>query len=358
MRSITGLSLTSGLLLIVLLAAIAFGLEPQAEQEIKPVLSRFMDEARQGYLSWEPVNRIAEEYGVSVVPYVEDYYTDPCDRVRWHAYALVWKIGLAANDVPGRQLVVDKLLARLRDDPADGNRQWLANRLLQFTSADFSEASRRSVRELLLRALADSKINPRRDIILLAGVAGLKSELPRLKEFIDEREGKLKQEHEEHLAEWRQVVERMPEWRKAYHARSLMKQYWQSSLVWAALRARARMGVKEDIARCIQLADSHPDEDYKARRLLRELAYVRQPEVVDYIYDYLKSDEVEKVKGRDVVRMSHAQRAAMALAEMLRRFPGRKDIGGDAKTIERCSKWMAEQKQKQKQEKKQWDIIR
>jgi hypothetical protein len=112
---------------------------------------------------------------------------------------------------------------------------------------------------MLLRGLVETQMNARGEIILLAGVADLKSELPRLKQFIDEHEGKLKQQHEENLAEWARTVEKMPERRQARFADSLLEQYWQSSLVWDALRARARMGVKEDIARCIELVEPHPD---------------------------------------------------------------------------------------------------
>jgi hypothetical protein len=164
---------------------------------------------------------------------------------------------LDVNDVQARQRIVARLLVGVRDDAY--NSGYLAARLLQFTSRDFSEESRQLVREMLLRGLVETQMNARGEIILLAGVADLKSELPRLKQFIDEHEGKLKQQHEENLAEWARTVEKMPERRQARFADSLLEQYWQSSLVWDALRARARMGVKEDIARCIELVEPHPD---------------------------------------------------------------------------------------------------
>jgi hypothetical protein len=58
------------------------------------------------------------------------------------------------------------------------------------------------------------------------------------------------------------------------------------------LRARARMGVKEDILRCIDLVESHPDEDYRVTWLLHGLSYVRQPEVINYLQKYLNSDKL------------------------------------------------------------------
>ncbi|MHC4154350.1 MAG: hypothetical protein ACYST6_05445 [Planctomycetota bacterium] len=332
----------------LLLSGTGLGLEGADEQQVKTILSRFMDEVRQHYMHSGPVDDIVEKYGPALIPYIDDYSTDPCDKVRWHAYVLVWRIGLDANDLQVRQKIVTGLVRGVRDDAY--NSGYLAHWLLRFASTDFSEASRQAVRDVLVRAMAESRAEPREDIILLAGVADLKSELPRLKQFIDEHEGRLKQQHEQNLAEWAQTVEKMPERRQARFADSLLKQYWQNSLVWAALRARARMGVEEDIARCIALVESHADEDYRVAWLLKEVSYVRRPEVVDYLHKYLKSEKVRESKGRDTVVGTYAQHAAKGLAQMLRGFPGRKDIGGDKETIELRRKWMREQKE--------WDIIR
>lgn len=357
MRSITSLSLTSGLLLIVLLAAIAFGLEPQAEQEIRDVLSTFMQQVRERTpVEFRKVSNLAKRYGTALVPYLEEYLADPCDRVRREIYEYLVIVGLDSNDVVARQAIVYKLLNALTS--GDETKVYPAKTLLQFTSVDFTEQAKELVRKELRRVLLFTNRYQRRDFILLAGVADLKSELPLLKQFIDEREEGLKLKRAREVKEIQKVCAGRLRFLRAQRM-GLERQWWQGTRVWAALRARARMGVKEDIQRCIELVDAHPNEDRKGSELLRELAYVRQPEVVDYIYDYLKSDKVEKWKGRDVIGRSYAERAAMALVEMLPGFPARKGLAGaDAGTIKRCRKWMAEQKQKLEQEEKQWDIIR
>ena len=334
----------------MLVSGAGFALEPQLEREVRTILSTCMEEVRQRHTGREcdQFERVRKAHGAATVTYLEEYVADPCSRVRWYAYRSVMLLGLDVNDLQARQEIVAKLLMGVRDDAY--NSGYLSRWLLQFTSTDFSEASRQLLRELLVPAMVDARTKPREDIILLAGVPDLKSELPRLKQFVDEHEGRLKQQHEQNLAEWAQTVEKMPERRQARFADSLLKQYWQNSLVWAALRARARMGVEEDIARCIALVESHPDEDYRVAWLLKELSYVRQPEVVDYLHKYLKSEKVRESKGPDTVVGTYAQHAAKALAQMLRGFPGRKDIGGDKETIELRRKWMAEQKE--------WDIIR
>lgn len=338
--------------LLMVLGTLSSCLAPPAEQEIRTVLSTFMDQVRQRASDLGPVNTISKKYGVALVPYFEEYVEDSDDQVRWHAYASMIQLGLDANDIPSRQAIVYKLLVRLRDDEATGNKQFLGSRLLQFSAADFSYRAKVLLSELLSKALADGEMNGyvAGYIMLLVGAADMKSELPRLKEFIDEREDRLKQDHKEYVEKLRERLEKLP---KKFHTRfegPLKKQYWQGTLLWYSLRARARMCVKEDIKQCIELVESHPDEGYRVSRLLRDLSYVRQNEVVDYLYDYLKSDKLVPYKGRDAVVQSYASRAAAALSEMLRGFPSERGRGAGQETIERCRKWMAEQKE--------WDIIR
>ncbi|MHC4527364.1 MAG: HMG-box domain-containing protein [Planctomycetota bacterium] len=328
-------------------SAFALGVMPEGEPEISIALSQFMEETRSGYVSWN-LDDIAQKYGLDGIRYMEEYLGDPCDRVMREAYTYMVLVGVNTNDALARKTIVYRLLSM--SAPEDEKKPYPIKELLKFTSGDFTEASRDWVRAALVTALVDARTNKRPTIVLLAGVAELKPELPRLKQFMEEHEDKLKQQHAESMAESRKMVARKPERVRAHYAGELKKQYWQSSLVWAALRARARMGVKEDIQRCIDLVESHPDEDYRVTRLLKELSYVRQPEVVDYLRRYLQSDTVTAYKGRDVVVATYGQHAAKALAHMLRGFPGRRDTGGDKETIERCREWMAQQKE--------WDIIR
>jgi len=331
-------------------------LEAAQENEIRDALSTCMNQVRQRIPDeCSKVDAVREKYGLAIVPFLEEYMADVNEHVRWQSYRSMILVGVDSNDVVARRGIVYELLTGMQGDVR--NRGYLANRLLQFEAADFSTEAKQLVQRQFEWALDGGMTREPRDIFLLVGVADLKSELPRLKQFVEEREQEVTRSRA------REVEERQKSLGGSGSGpggpqRWLERQWWQGTLVWAALRARARMGIKEDIQRCIELADSHPNEDYKVSHFLKELAYVRQPEVVDYIYDYLKSDKVEKWKARDVIGNSYAERAAMALAEMLPGFPGRKDIGGDAKTIERCRKWMAEQRQKLEQEKKQWDIIR
>jgi len=342
----------------LLVSGVGFAAEGHDEQQIRRILSTCMDQAREHHTGREcdQFDRMCKEYGVAMLTYLEEYVADPCSRVRWRAYALMTNLARDADSIPERRRICDKLVKGLTLGRCTHIATWLLK--FNFTTGDFSQESRALLTEELSEVLSDEKVALREEIILLSGVAELKSELPSLKQFSDTKEVILKERHQKQVQEWREVIERLPDTnnmpaflpRRKRFEKQLRKQYWQSSLVWDALRARARMGVKEDIARCIELVESHPDEDYRVAWLLKELSYVRQPEVVDYLYTYLKSDKLEPYGGRDVIQLTYGQRAAIALGQMLRGFPWKKDYAANQEMIERCREWMAEQKQ--------WDIIR
>ncbi|MHC4527365.1 MAG: hypothetical protein ACYTEX_24805 [Planctomycetota bacterium] len=333
----------------LLLSAVTFAVEVQANHEIKILLSACMEQVRQRVPDeCAKVDNIRKEYGLGLIPYLEDYVTDACSLVRWQAYRSMILIGLDTEELRMRKEIVEKLLGRIDDDPS--NDGYLSNRLLQFSAADFSATSRQMVRAQIGQALKDGTEFEQRDFILLAGVADLKSELPRLQSLIDEKEEGLKRNRAEELEEQKKRILMRGKSPSRWERVVLGKQWWEKSLVWAALRARARMGGKEDIARCIQLVDTHPNEDYKVRSFLTELAYVRQPQVVDYLRNYLNSNEKEPDDPPDVIGEAYASRAARALSEMLRGFPNKKGRGADPGTIERCRQWMTQQKE--------WHIIR
>ncbi len=331
----------------------ALGIEPVDGNEITNVLSHCMNKVRQGQTDWSAFEFIEEKYGTTLFPYLEDYFEDSNENVRWHSYhsyASIAYVGIDANDVFSRRRIVYKLLTRLRDDESVKNKQYLGSRLLQFTTAnDFNNDANGVLSQLLSKILSGERLYSQRDIVLLIGVADMKSELPRLQELMENIEEKLKKDHENEIESLRSRIGKRKDPLGIFDRR-LKKQYWQNTLFWHALRARARMGVEEDISRCIELVQLHPDEDYRVSFLLKELAYIRQPEVVDYLYTYLKSDKLGRYGGHDVIRRSYAQRSAMALATMLRDFPGSKSYGGNPERIERCRLWMSEQAK--------WDIIR
>ena len=110
------------------------------------------------------------------------------------------------------------------------------------------------------------------------------------------------------------------------------------------------MGVKEDVKRCIDLVESHPDEGFRIIVLLQRISYVRQPEVVEYLKKYFFMDKIEP--AATTVRMTYAYRTMMALSEMLRDFPlvSRKKFKSEKEYVKYHREWIKKQKT--------WDIIR
>jgi hypothetical protein len=183
---------------------------------------------------------------------------------------------------------------------------------------------------------------------LLLGVADVKSELPRLKGIIDRSEERLKEIHRMELEELERRAARhgdsVPRGVQRQLEAARGKTYWQDTTLWHALRARARMGVKEDVQRCIDMVASHPHPDARGAGLLSSLSYVRQPEVVSYISEYLDDDTMPSRGGSsDVVVDSYAAYAASALASMLEGFPLKSYRTSQPEKLKVARNWMAEQ---------------
>lgn len=261
------------------------------------------------------IKELLETYGYQVVPAAEPYLWDSELGVRLGATRLIRRAGLMSTDKLERQSVVEKLLDYGLKNPE--RKDGIFDDLLSFRAADYSERAKKVLEGKV-------KASPDYMTVLLVGAADLNSALPVLRRIVDE------------------VNEPMEPFRIDNRKRS-------HSLAFAALMARARMGVKEDIQRCIELVESHPDEGFRVIVLLKRISYIRQPEVVQYLKKYLFMDKIE-LGAETQLRMTYAQRAARALARMLRGFPDKRDGVAGPKTMERCRKWMNEQNE--------WHIIR
>nr|NIP22494.1 hypothetical protein [Phycisphaerae bacterium]NIP50560.1 hypothetical protein [Phycisphaerae bacterium]NIW96856.1 hypothetical protein [Phycisphaerae bacterium]NIX26309.1 hypothetical protein [Phycisphaerae bacterium] len=214
----------------IILTAHTSALEPVAEKEIRTVLSAEMDLARQGWATPPDAESLQKKYGAALIPYLKEYTThlgelvaqldiealcikygavllpyldqytkDPDSHVRLKAYTLIVSIGRKAGDNNYRKATVYKLLTCLRQDKEHNHA--LGRMLLQFKASDFSTEAKELLRQLLSQALIDLKMNGyvRGYIILLVGVADMKSELSHLKEFIEQQEDKLIQEHKKSI---------------------------------------------------------------------------------------------------------------------------------------------------------------
>lgn len=296
-----------------------------AGKNVKDAIEEIVRGRRRGEMYTVDCNRLIEDYGFSVVEESEKYLSDPNKGVRRFSRGLLLAAGIQSKKPDERQRVVEKLLANyLR--PGVRDKRFISKQILRyFMSTDYSQKSKQIIE-------ADFLSGPSPTTILLVGAADMNSLVPELEKVVDD------------------VNEPLKVWGGSKKHR----------LAWAALRARARMGMKEDVQRSIQLVESYPRERIRVSRLLWRISYIRQPEVVEYFQKYLFSDK-SVPHDFDRVGIPYSVYATSALRQMLRDYPGRRDaptVFWTEDEVERFRTWMKEQKQKQEDEGKQWDIRR
>ncbi len=237
---------------------------------------------------------------------------DPCWIVREQTFRQEVHFAKTQTEPWIKQEVVYRLLSIA---PKVGLSGQACTWLLTFGEKDFDDRAKNIIRKAMEK--------PGKGTVLICGVANIQEELPNLKKLlVDELE---------------------------YQKRT--GESWRYELSWKARLARARMGVKEDINRCIELAGMELDRKLMTLSLFRDIGYIRQPEAIDFLMTYIFSDErLEQLKPTDPGEPV-ASYVIDILAGCLRDFPVKS--GGrryKPEEIELCRKWMSEQKE--------WKIIR
>jgi len=246
----------------------------------------------------------------------EPYVKDSSSTVRRMAYTLLRRTAELHATPPVRQRVVETLLEERIRHPEE-----VDSALSVFQrEADFSPAAK----DVIRREMAGDGLRP----IDLCGVAQLRDQLPRLGDLL--------------------IDETQP----TDPGRPIA--YRWATEGWRARLARARMGVQEDVQRCIALVDSEPDEKLRVKHLLADVAYIRQPEAIRYLQKYLDSDKrfpddygvfEGYMRGE-----AYAHVALRLLRQCLEGFPpGNKYVRTWQDVLE-AREWMAQQTQ--------WHIIR
>jgi len=187
------------------------------------------------------------------------YEKDSEWSVRHMAHLIIVRV---ANIHPITQ-IRQEVARRLVEAEFNGTDRGTHKLLLNYTANDFNGQSKALIR----KALAQANIGRvgGHASIWLCGVANLQDQLPRLNELLMD-----------------EVAYRTD--RKTRHSTK-----WYYSSAWAARLARARMGIKQDIERCIALIEEEIDGN-KQWRLLDRLGYIRQPEAIESLKGYFLSN--------------------------------------------------------------------
>jgi hypothetical protein len=272
---------------------IAGSVEAQPNDPVPSLLGRAAEAARTGAAQGTELATLRRADPKVVLKTTAPYEKDPSPEVRHLAYTLTWEAG-RRGDAAVRQQALERQLDAVAD-PSPLVSQHAAKRVLDFPADAFTDKSKAALRTRLAEPA------PRREIVLAAGLAGLRDELPRLEALlIDES-----------------AYERGP------HSGR-----WYGTSGWAARLARARLGVDADTARAIELVEAEPDVVTRVTLLLKDLGYTRQPAALTKVREYLDSDERLPSTKPTAPGTPYAQYAIDVLAQYVDDFPvGRREPG-------------------------------
>ena len=195
-----------------------------------------------------------------VLAILAPYEQDSEWPVRHMAHLIIVRV---ANIHPITQ-IRQEVARRLVEAEFNGTDRGTHKLLLNYTAKDFNEQSKALICKALGQQANIGRVGGDPSI-WLCGIANLQDQLPRLKELLMD-----------------EVAYRTD--RKTRHSTK-----WYYSSAWAARLARARMGIKQDIERCLALIQQEIDGN-KNWRLLRHLGYIRQPEAIESLKGYFLSN--------------------------------------------------------------------
>lgn len=314
------------LLLISLTLRINTGLAEEKVDVFKLLKAR-MEQARGPARKLKIDIRITDEQLKEADPHkvlalLAPYEKDSEWPVRHMTHYYIFRV---ANIHPTTQ-VRQEVAKRLVEAEINGTDRGACRLLMDFAAKDFNEQSKALIRQALVHA--NKGVVGGDPSVWLCGVANMKDQLPVLKEFlIDE---------------------------VAYSNDPNMKHFpkWYYTTCWSARLARARMGVKEDIQKCIELAEAEQDSTERVLRILPQIGYIRQPEAIKYLHKYLESKKrlppINPIHPGEL----YASRVMHILAKSLRNYPVKRKKARNytQEEIDLCRKWMSEQTK--------WVIIR
>lgn len=216
-----------------------------------------------------------------------EHDTNP--RVRSETTAITAEIGRRSQLPDVRQQVVERLIKTYIDDEDSAVAYRAYKHLFSFGANDFNEQAKARIRQHL------NPKGPSQDLTLLAGIANMTDQSPLF------RSVRMKAANYDDLPIGEQ-------------------KYFTDTLGWNARLALARMGSQEDIAYCIKMVEAYPDMDTRVTRLLYELSYIRQPEVIRVIQKYLERDGYTEAQF-DVPPRDYWEFALNILVTTLEDFP-------------------------------------
>ena len=280
-----------------------------ARRELEPAITASFEQLAGGETVSTVPASLLEAEPRRALELLKPYENDASPKVRHYAYTLAWQVGRSSADPKVRKAVTARLTGALTDaSPLVW--QHAAQHLNSFDAADFTPTCHQVIRGLVNR----DDVDP--DVIRVVGIAGMS-------DLLDHLQVALRDESK-------------------FTSASLGGR-WYGTRSWSARLARARLGVKGDIDRVVELVGLEPDPITRVTVLLGDLGYVRQPQTLDVIRSYLESDDrLPNASKPQNPGTQYAQYAADVLADHLADFPiDKRFVGGySEEDLKLIRQWM------------------
>jgi hypothetical protein len=206
-----------------------------------------------------------------VLAALHTYVNDPSKDVRMEAAAIASSWATRSSDRVARRQAAQLMLIIADTDPEAGLARWASERLSSFLARDFTDEMKQTIHDLLLKDRYDEDIR-------LAGVAEVWSAEETLRELAK-------------------------------------RDYWSAHL------ALARMGHKTEIQYVVEKVGTETDAAKKVLRT-QDLAYIRQPEAVALLVEWLfRDDAIHTGNGTDVLPTLYAAHALGQLTGIIEDIP-------------------------------------
>lgn len=249
-------------------------------------LAALMGQVRNGKTDFEKIDNILLYDHQILVQAIEKYHSDSSVNVRFITQTILYKIAVESENNSVRQKIAG-LFVNSGLDPEPLIMQQAAGYLLMFHSSDFSADSRNMIRQLI------SGKNPKKEWILICGVADIPDQKPVLKKMIADKND------------------------TPYAGMGS----WYRSVSWYARLALARMGSKKNVNFCIRKVEQDTNEILRVTILLKDMAYTRNKKSIKVITRYLNSDERLPSVKETILGTSFYQHALDLLTQVIKDFP-------------------------------------
>jgi hypothetical protein len=243
----------------------------------------------------------------------EQWIQDKCGSDRHHLCFLFFKYAQTTNCSSVKRKEIIEFLVRRLNDPSEINRKTVEEDLLTCREADFNDEAKR-----LIKQKFDS--SDCSNVVRLAGLVDIEYCYAKIKPRLKLPVADINDKEGSRISETR----------------------------WWDMLVAARWGDKEWTKHLIEATESgKKPPDWQILYRLRDLSYVLQPEMVEYLRGYLFSDMAVTVGvGSNRVAWSAARR----LEQMIKGFPQYGMDGNFDGYIKTCREWMAQQKK--------WEFVR